>query len=172
MNRREFSKKSLTFVALGFIFPLLSCGESEALTSLRNILRSIEKAVESLASVQGLLPEVIREIRQYLTTVANFVEKVSDILGNEKMSDADKASNIVNLASTVVVPNITNANAAAIILTVVAAFNAFMALFKSRGNGSFSMNDTEKEALVQIQTEAMEVKTTVRDWANDALGAK
>jgi hypothetical protein len=131
----------------------------------------VEKALDKFSSMTGLGAQVIEQITAYLLAVTKYVGKAADILEDDSIANADKASQLITLAATVVMPTLPNQAAQAILMTVANALQMFLALFKDKSTNelsSFGLSDSEKLELAIIESESAIDGLEVEKWAGTA----
>jgi hypothetical protein len=168
MNRRRFFG---LVAAMAALFPLIGCGEKTVLDALRNILRVVEKALDQFAALTGLAGPIVETIKNYLQAVTRYVGKAAEILEDDKITNADKASQLITLAGNLLMPTLPDQRAQAILITVANSLQMFLALFKDKSTrelSSFGLSDTEKLELNVIESEAAVDRLAVGDWADKA----
>jgi hypothetical protein len=153
------------------MLPLLACGEKSVLDALRNILRVVEKAIDQFYSMTGLAGSIVEDIRKYLQAVTKYVGMAAEILEDDAVANADKASKLIDLAANIVMPTLSDQRAQAILLTVANSLQMFLSLFANKSTkelSSFGLSDTEKMELDIIDNEAKVDSLAVSKWAETA----
>jgi len=115
--------------------------------------------------------QVIEQVRQYLQAVTHYVGKAAEILEDEAIANADKASQLIQLAASIVMPTLPNQAAQAVLLTVANALQMFLALFKDKSTSelsSFGPSDSDKMELQIIENEAAVDSLAVTKWSQEA----
>jgi hypothetical protein len=153
------------------VLPMLGCGEKSVIDSLRTILRTVEKALDKFYSMTGLGSAIIQTVKDYLQKVTNFVGQAVAILEDDSIQNADKASQLLQLASLIVMPTLPNQTAQAVLITVNNAVQLFLALFKDKSTSelsSFGLSDTEKMELDILENESAVDRLAIGKWAEEA----
>jgi hypothetical protein len=152
------------------LLTLTGCGEKTVLDALRNILRTVEKALDKFYSMTGLAGSIVEDIRKYLQAVTKYVGKAAEILEDDAIANAEKANQLITLAAAVVMPTLPNQAAQAVLMTVANALQMFLALFKDKSTNelsSFGLTDSEHMELQILESEAAVDALAVGKWAED-----
>ena len=164
------------------LFPAMTCNKAgDLISSLRQILQAVEKALGLLSLLQGLLPDVVNMAAKYLLGVLDYVNKVANLLEDETQSAADKARQILSWATGLVVPTIPDQRVASIIKAVSGAVDHFLSYFGTNQAGAgaqarslssppnLTFSDKERQQLANIPPDAMTDQRAVEDWQKKAL---
>jgi hypothetical protein len=166
------SRRKLVSLLLGLplLLSLTACGEKNVLDALRNILRTVEKALDKFYSMTGLAGSIVEDIKKYLQAVTRYVGKAAEILEDDAIQNADKANQLIMLAAAVVMPTLPNQAAQAVLMTVANALQMFLALFKDKSTSelsSFGLSDSEHMELQILESEAAVDALAVGKWAEE-----
>lgn len=183
MTRRKFGMRLGLAAASFLLLPGMFCSKAnDLIQSLRGILNAVEHALNLLSALQGLLPDTVNAVTQYLTKVVQFVDAVGQILESETAQTVDKVRQILVLAGELVVP-VVPGQPGVILAAVAAAVNKFLSYFGTdqehagvQGRGvpgnvpNMEFDHKQKEELEAIEEQARKDKFLVEDWQRKALG--
>lgn len=183
-TRREFARNLLGTLAAVAVLGMSKCAEGGAnamLNSLRNVLKAVDKALQSLTLLGALLPDIVHTVAAYLTAVTQFVDDAATILEDAAKSAAQKASDILAMVGKVILPAINNPQVTQILALVDAALNLFLAFFggstkqprgaaQAKVPGEMRLSDSDRRYLETIEGLAVAERTAVAQWAEKAGG--
>lgn len=183
LSRREFSRLGSLGIGSLLLSSWMSCDKSNDLvSSLRGILQAVEKALTALSLLSGLLPDVVNTAADYLIKVCNFVDAVGQILESSAVA-ADKASQILTLASDLVLP-VVPPPVGPILASVVVAVNHFLSFFGTDINHAGAVAKTrvanvpdmnfdskQREKIDAIARDAQKDRDDIKDWRRKAMAA-
>lgn len=182
MTRRKFGFQCLTCTLSLLLLGGWGCSKaSDLIQSLRQILKSVETALGALSLLQGLLPDVVNKVAAYLLSVAKFVDDVGQLLESDTVTAGDKARQILQWASTLVMPVIPPP-IGPILTAVAAAVDAFLSHFGANQQNAgaqarsvqnvpnISLSQADRTMLAAIHSEALTDSQGIREWAAKAGG--
>jgi hypothetical protein len=147
----------------------IGCKTANAVSTLRNILSTVERSLGQLGLLTGLSPQVITDIVQYLSAVTRFVNDAADLLENEALAAAEKAKRIIDWAERLIVPKVDSSSVQAILVSVSSAVNAFVQFFKGKPPAPLpALTDADKKVLAGIGSEVIEDNKEIREWSEKA----
>jgi hypothetical protein len=166
ISRRRFFLAALTLAGAAGLLNFSNCmTESGALKALRQVLNKLESALKTLMAM-GLVSDLIQAAAKYLESVSAFVHQAAEVLEDNLLSAAEKASKIIQLGASVVLPNIPDAKVQSILQNVQAAVALFLALFAPPKPAAVELTEHSREALHQIEVDASRDQADVVKWAS------
>lgn len=181
-NRRSFLQWLGTGMASLLLFPAMTCNKAgDLISSLRQILQAVEKALGALGLLSGLLPDTVNTAAKWLAAVCQFVVDVDNLLQDQMTSAADKAVQILTWAGGLVFPVIPPP-IGPILQAVLSAVNHFLSYFstdvdhaqaqartRSTDVPKMEFDDKQRAELKAMAAEAAKDKQAVEDWQKKAL---
>lgn len=182
MTRRWFAQRLALAAASLLLLPASLCNKAgDLISSLRNILATVEHALGLLGVLQGLLPDAVNTAAKYLIAVVSFVDSVGQIMENDTLNAADKARQILALAGPLVFPPIPPP-IGPILQAVAKAVDAFLSHFGTDqahagaqaravpGNvPDMSFNQKQRDELEAIEQQARKDRVLIEDWQKRAM---
>jgi len=161
LNRRQFTFGALT----SMLFIGWSCSKTtDLLGSLQDILKRVEATLTSLGLMTGLAADLIAEVAAYLSSVAQFVDNVAKLLEDEALSIADKTKQILEWASGLNVPHVSNQAIQSLLMQIAATVDKFLSFWKGTTPPEIKYTPDVHRYLSSIESQAMADKHKVEEW--------